>query len=241
MVTRQLSGKTIAITGASRGIGKETARQLQAAGANIIVGGRNEKDLLDLANASDVQGGAVLPVPLDVTDESSVQHFVDVSLEHFGKIDALVNCAGVGTFCDLLDSATEDFDQMVNVNLRGTYLTCKYVGRHMVERGSGHILNIVSIAGTTALPGCGGYSASKFGVLGLTRVLQAELRTKGVHVTAVLPGAVSSSFWDSIDPKPDLSSMIPVSVLAHHLVYILSQPAGGVIDEITIMPPLGIL
>jgi 3-oxoacyl-[acyl-carrier protein] reductase len=111
----------------------------------------------------------------------------------------------------------------------------------MVEQGSGHILNLVSIAGTTALPGCGGYSSSKFGLLGLTKVLQVELRQKGIQVTAVLPGAVSSDFWEKIDPKPDMTNMIPTETVAQHLVFLINQPPGAHIDEITIMPPLGIL
>jgi 3-oxoacyl-[acyl-carrier protein] reductase len=241
MDTKQLQGKTVVITGASRGIGKETAIQLGKMGANLILGSRNQKELHDLANQIYAEGGNILPVPLDVTDESSVQNLVNVSLEHFGSVDTLINCAGVGTFSSVLDLTTDDFDQMINVNLRGTYLTCKYFGKHMVEQGKGQIVNLVSIAGTTALPGCGGYSASKFGVLGFTRVLQAELRTNGVQVTAVLPGAVCSSFWDSIDPKPDLSAMIPTPVMAQHITYLLCQPKGAVIDEVTIMPPLGIL
>lgn len=241
MNVNQLQGKTVVITGASRGIGKEIAIQLGKLGANLILGSRNQKELHDVARRIDAEGGRILPVLLDVTDESSVRNIVNVSYEQFGSVDALINCAGVGIFSSIVDSTTDHFDQMINVNLRGTYLTCKYFGKHMVEQGKGHIVNLVSIAGTTALPGCGGYSASKFGVLGFTRVLQAELRTKGVSVTAVLPGAVSSSFWNSIDLKPDLSAMIPTSVMAQHIVYILCQPKGATIDEITIMPPLGIL
>jgi 3-oxoacyl-[acyl-carrier protein] reductase len=130
---------------------------------------------------------------------------------------------------------------MMNVNLRGTFLCCKYFGQHMLLNNAGKIINVVSIAGTTALPGCGGYSASKFGVLGLTKVLQAELRGKGVTATAVLPGAVATSFWDGMEHKPDVSKMIPTQTLAKHIVYILCQPEGAVIDEITIMPPKGIL
>jgi 3-oxoacyl-[acyl-carrier protein] reductase len=111
----------------------------------------------------------------------------------------------------------------------------------MAQNQSGHIVNIVSIAGSTALPGGGGYSASKFGVLGLSRVLQVELRRSGVQVTSVLPGAVNSPFWDEIEPKPDLTSMIPLPTLAEHIVYLLSAHVGAFVDEITIMPPLGIL
>lgn len=233
MVTdANLSGKTIVITGASKGIGKETATLLMNQGANLVLGSRNNKHLLS---------GNVLELPLDVTDENSVKDFFEIAIRQFNTIDVLINCAGVGMFESLLDSKTEDFDQMLNVNLRGTYLTCKYFGKKMFDQGKGHIINIVSLAGTTALPGCGGYSASKFGLMGLTKVLQAELRQKGIQVTSVIPGAIASSFWDKIEPKPDFSDMIPTEIVAEHLVSIINQPPGAYIDEITIMPPLGIL
>lgn len=228
----RLAGKTIAITGSSKGIGKETASLLEKLGANLVLGSRSNHERLT---------EHVLELPLDVTKESSVQRFFDQAVNQFGTVDVLINSAGVGTFSNVLDSSTNDFDQMIAVNLRGTYLTCKYFGKHMVEQGKGQIINLVSIAGTTALPGCGGYSASKFGVLGLTKVLQAELRQKGVQVTAVLPGAVKSSFWENIDPKPDMSNMIPTEVIAKHLLYLICQPSGAFVDEMTIMPPLGIL
>jgi 3-oxoacyl-[acyl-carrier protein] reductase len=227
-----LKGKNIAITGASKGIGKETARLLKELGANLVLGSRSSKEIVS---------ENVLEMFLDVTNEESVKGFCERAINHFGTIDILINSAGVGTFSSVIDSSVQDFDQMMNVNLRGTYLTCKHFGKHMVEESNGHILNLVSIVGTTALSGCGGYSASKFGVLGLTRVLQVELRQKGVQVTAVLPGAVNSEFWEHIEPKPDTSNMIPVETVANHIIYIINQPAGAYIDEITIMPPRGIL
>jgi 3-oxoacyl-[acyl-carrier protein] reductase len=235
----ELKGRTIAITGASRGIGKETAKLLARYGANLILGSRNEADLNDPSFQS--VPDQILTTSLDVTDERSVEHFTQKGIARYGKVDALINCAGVGVFSSVLESETEDFDRMVSVNLRGAYLCCKHMARHMVPRGAGKIINIVSIAGTTALAGCGGYSASKFGLLGLTKVLQVELRGKGVQVTSVLPGAVNSSFWDGMDPKPDLSGMIPIDSMARHLIYLLCLPKDNVIDEITIMPPLGIL
>ncbi|EXX89489.1 3-oxoacyl-ACP reductase [Paenibacillus darwinianus] len=234
----QLKGKTIAITGASRGIGKETARLLAGLGANLALGARNTDELDEAASQLDTE---VLTLPLDVTDEESVRSFAEEAVSKFKKIDGLINSAGTGVFESLITMAADDFDRMIAVNLTGTFLSCKWFGQHMVRNGAGKMINVVSIAGTTALPGCGGYSASKFGVLGLTRVLQAELRDKGIQVTAVLPGAAATSFWNGIDPKPDMSKMIPVESLAKHLVYLLCQPAGSVVDEITIMPPLGIL
>jgi 3-oxoacyl-[acyl-carrier protein] reductase len=234
----QLKGKTIAITGATKGIGRETAKLLDQLGANLVLGARSEGDLRSFASELQTKP---LALTLDVSDEESVRQFAQEAISRFGKIDALVNSAGTGIFDSLLTLSTEDFDQMVSVNLRGTFLCCKYFGQHMVLSGEGKMLNMVSIAGTTALAGCGGYSASKFGVLGLTRVLQAELRDKGIQVTAVVPGAVATPFWDKLDQKPDLSNMIPAQSLAKHLIYLLCQPEGAVVDEITIMPPLGIL
>ncbi|WP_180954900.1 SDR family oxidoreductase [Bacillus sp. V3-13] len=228
----QLTGKTIVITGSSKGIGRTTASLLEQSGANLVLGSRSNQPFIR---------GNVLEIPLDVRSEQSVQSFYEKAVQQFGSIDVLINSAGVGMFESIIDSSTDDFEQMISVNLRGTYLTCKYFGKHMAMQGKGHILNLISIAGTTALPGCGGYSASKFGVLGLTRVLQAELRRQGVQVTAVLPGAVSSSFWETIEPTPDVSQMIPVETVAKHLLYLINQPSGAVVDEITIMPPHGIL
>ena len=215
-----------------KGLGKKLLLYFENLGANLILGSRSSKQ--------EVRNN-VLSFPLDVTDEKSVKAFYEGAIHHFGTVDVLINSAGVGMFASLLDSTTEDFDQMINVNLRGAYLTCKYFGQRMAKQGKGHILNLVSIAGTTALPGCGGYSASKFGLLGLTKVLQVELRQTGVQVTSVIPGSISSSFWDQIDPKPNLSDMIPTETVAQHLLYLINQPSGAFVDEITIMPPLGIL
>ncbi|WP_198510306.1 SDR family oxidoreductase [Bacillus solitudinis] len=229
---KQLAGKTIVITGSSKGIGKETALLFEKSGANLVLGSRSNKEEYK---------GNVLKLPLDVSDEQSIKEFYDSALIHFKTVDVVINNAGVGMFDSVISSSTEDFDRMISVNLRGTYLMCKYFGKHMAEQEKGHILNLVSIAGNTALAGCGGYSSSKFGALGLTKVLQSELRQKGVQVTAVLPGSVSSSFWENINPKPDMSKMIPIETVAKHLLYLVNQPPGTFIDEITIMPPFGIL
>ncbi|MED4601352.1 SDR family NAD(P)-dependent oxidoreductase [Paenibacillus validus] len=234
----QLQGKTVAITGASRGIGKETALLLSQLGANLVLGARHEAELKQAASQMNAN---TLAVPLDVTNEESVSRFAEEAISRFGTIDALINSAGTGVFESVLTMSSDDFDRMIAVNLKGTFLACQYFGRHMVENRAGKMINVVSVAGTTALPGCGGYSASKFGVLGLTRVLQAELRNKGIQVTAVLPGAVATPFWDRMELKPDASDMIPVQSLAKHLVYLLCQPEGSVVDEMTVMPPLGIL
>ncbi|WP_156291252.1 SDR family oxidoreductase [Oceanobacillus salinisoli] len=232
----QLKNKVIVITGASRGIGKATAEALHKWDVKLVLGARSVKKLSNEFNSENV-----LLIPLDVRDENSVQQFTEKAKEKFGRVDVLINTAGVGTFDSVLESKTEDFDDMLAVNLRGTYLTCKYFGRMMKEQQDGQILNFVSIAGTTALPGNGGYSASKFGVYGLTKVLQAELRREGIRITSVLPGSIDNSFWDDKDFDLDKSNMIPQDSIVEHISYLLCQPKNSVVDEITIMPPYGIL
>lgn len=232
----QIKGKVIVITGASRGIGRATANLLEKWDAKLVLGSRNITNLEMNLNSENV-----LTLQVDVRDEESVKHFVDKSIQVFGHVDVLINAAGIGMFASVLDSDTKDFDDMVAVNLRGTYLSCKYVGRQMKKQQDGQILNLVSIAGTTALAGGGGYSASKFGVMGLTKVLQAELRGEGIRITSVMPGAVDSTFWDDIELKPDRNKMVPVQSVAEHLAFLLCQSKRSVVDEITIMPPDGIL
>ncbi|MRG85044.1 SDR family oxidoreductase [Salinibacillus xinjiangensis] len=232
----QLKDKVVVIIGASRGIGRATATMLHEKGTKLVLGSRSTEEL-----QRQFVHETVLTLQLDVSDEESVKQFVTKCTERFGHIDVLINAAGFGTFAPILDSETKDFDHMMSVNLRGTYLSCKYFGQQMKKQQEGQILNLVSIAGSTALPGNGGYSASKFGVLGLTKVLQAELRREGIRITSVLPGSVDSSFWDKVDFDIDKKNMIPTQSIAEHIVFLLCQPKQSVVDEITIMPPMGIL
>lgn len=231
-----LHGKVVVITGASKGIGRATASLLSKSGVKLALGARGIMQISDDFNTENTY-----LFPLDVKDEKSVQGFVKGTLKRFGRIDCLINAAGVGSFSNILNSQTSEFDEMIAVNLRGTYLTCKYIARIMKEQREGQIINLVSIAGTVAMPGNGAYSSSKFGVYGLTKVLQAELRHEGINTTAVLPGSIDNSFWDDKDFALDKTKMIPEDSIVAHIVFLLCQPKNSVVDEITIMPPLGIL
>ncbi|WP_110929600.1 SDR family oxidoreductase [Bacillus massiliglaciei] len=235
---KRIKGKNIAITGATKGIGRAAALLLSELGANLLIGSRT---LQHSVNTSAELNTKKVEANLDVTDEASIKNFLISGLDELGSIDALINCAGYGNFESAFELSTEDFDRMISVNLRGTFLTCKHFGNHMIESKSGKILNIISIAGSNALAGCAGYSASKFGALGLSRVLQMEMRGTGVQLTSVLPGAVNTEFWDHMNQVPDRSKMIPPETIAEHLVYLLCQPDGATVDEVTIMPPMGVL
>ncbi|MFC7686964.1 SDR family oxidoreductase [Ureibacillus sp. GCM10028918] len=239
--SNSLTGKNIAITGATKGIGRATATLLSSLGANLLIGARNENELRELTSILSDNSVKVIYQHLNVEEENSIIEFLNLGITKLGKIEALINCAGYGSFNSFLETTTEEFDRMISVNLRGSFLTSRYFAQHMVENKSGQIININSIAGNTVLAGNAGYSASKFGLLGLTKVMQLELRKQGVYVTSILPGATNTAFWDHIDNYPDRSKMIPSETIAMNIVSILSQPDGAVVDEITITPPLGVL
>ncbi|MCM3390382.1 SDR family oxidoreductase [Ureibacillus chungkukjangi] len=239
--TNSLKGKNIAITGATKGIGRATAMLLSSLGANLLLGARDVIHLQDLTSSFSGSQSNVIVQYLNVEEEKSIMEFLNLGLSKLGKIDALVNCAGYGLFNSFLDLTTEEFDRMISVNLRGSFLTSKHFANHMVRNKRGQIININSIAGNIVLEGNSGYSASKFGLLGLTKVMQLELRKQGVFVTSILPGSTNTSFWDHIDNHPDKSKMIPQEVIAMNIASVLCQPEGAVVEEITITPPLGVL
>jgi 3-oxoacyl-[acyl-carrier protein] reductase len=170
-----------------------------------------------------------------------VQRLITTAHNHFGHLDILVTSAGGATFGPLIESRTEDWDMMINVNLRGIYLCGKYALAVMIPQGRGHILNVLSIASQTILPGSAGYTASKFGALGLTKVMAAEVRALGIKVTAVIPGAVDTPLWDKSGGTLDRGKMLSATDVAAVILSVITQPPSIYTDEIVLMPPLGIL
>jgi NAD(P)-dependent dehydrogenase (short-subunit alcohol dehydrogenase family) len=173
-----LGGQVALVTGASRGIGHDLARALAHAGADVVAGART---------LSEFEDERIHPVELDVRSRASVDAAVAAAIERFGKLDVLVNNAGLGTNHDALDATEEEWDDLMEVNLKGTFLACQAAGRHMVERGFGRIVNMSSQAGHVGIARHAAYCASKGGVEQLTRVLALEWSPHGVTVNAVAP------------------------------------------------------
>jgi 3alpha(or 20beta)-hydroxysteroid dehydrogenase len=188
-MTGELSGKIALVTGAARGIGEATARRMTQLGARVVLG----DVLLEQATAVAAEiGKAAFAVRLDVTKEADWVEALRAARERFGPVNVLVNNAGVLLTTAVIDTTDEQFDRVVGVNLRGTFLGIRTVGRDMASRGSGVIVNIGSVVATTPVETLGVYAATKGAIASLTKVAAMELGPKGVRVCVVRPGSIAT-------------------------------------------------
>ena len=240
-----LDGKLVLVTGASKGIGKATATAFAAAGAKVVLAARTRKTLEQVADDLSVGGvsnpDSILAVPTDVTDADAVQRLIERTLDVYQRVDILVNNAGIGHFGPVVDFAPDDWDTVLNSNLKAIYLCAKYALPSMLTQGGGQIINVLSIAAKVAFEASAAYCAAKAGALALTKVLASEVRQQNVRVTAVLPGSVHTPFWDDVPQHPDFDQMLKPEHVADTIISICQQPPGMVTEEIVVMPPLGIL
>ena len=192
-------GKTIVITGASSGLGKEVARQLAKDGANLVLAARRTGLIEALASEL---GPNAIAVTMDVSREADVAWLFEEALISFGKIDVWINNAGVGVIGPFTDIPLEDLERMVEVNVKGTLNGSHFALRHFKEIGSGTLINIGSVASDVAYPYFTGYSASKHAVLGFSSVLNEEMKLEGyrnIHICSVLPWATDTPWFEHAD------------------------------------------
>ena len=237
----KLDGKVVVITGASKGIGKAIASAFAAAGAKIVLAARTQETLEQVAEDLKESGAEALAVPTDVTDVDAVQRLIKRTRDVYQRVDILVNNAGVGHFGPVVDFTPDDWDMVLNSNLKAVYLCAKYALPPMLAQGSGQIINVLSIAAKVPFEASAAYCAAKAGALALTKVLASEVRQQNIRVTAVLPGSVRTPFWDDIPEHPDFEQMLKPEHVAHTVISVCQQPIGMVTEEIIVMPPLGIL
>jgi len=193
-------GKTAVVTGAARGIGLEVARQLAEGGATVVLVDVLEDQLKEAA--ANLPGAKdVLTFAVDVTDEAAVERLFDDVIEKTGRIDILVNNAGITRDDLLLRMDADEWDLVMAVNLKGTFLMTKHASRHMVRRKSGRIVNMASVSGLVGNPGQANYSASKAGVVGFTRTVARELARKNVCCNAVAPGFIDTQMTRVLPEK----------------------------------------
>lgn len=236
-----LDGKVAVITGGSKGIGKAIAFGLAAAGAKVVLAARTRETLEQVTADLRESGAEALAVPTDVADASAVGRLVERTLNVYQSLDILVNNAGIGRFGMIVDFVPDDWDTVIDSNLKGIYLCTKSALSPMLAQGSGQIINVLSISAKVPFEASSAYCAAKAGALAFTKVLASEVRQQNIRVTAVLPGSVDTPFWAEIPQHPDFEQMLKPEHVAGTVVSVCQQPLGMVTEEVVVMPPLGIL
>lgn len=194
----RLRGKTVIVTGASSGIGRETAREFAAAGSNVVLIARNETALRELAARLSSGGARVLPAPADVRDEQAVNEAVERAAGEFGTVDVLVNNAGLGLAATISEGSLSNMRYLLDVNLFGPVYGVRAVVPHMRRQGAGAIVNVSSVASRIVSPYNGFYSATKAAMNAITDALRLELEADGIAVTAVYPGFTVTRFHENV-------------------------------------------
>lgn len=186
-----LTGKVAIVTGSTKGIGRAIAERLVNEGANVVVSARTGPDV---ANAAGHLGDNAIGIACDVSDPTSCQRLVDETVDRLGRIDVLVNNAGMGIFKSISEMTIEEWRHQIDVNLGGVFYCSKAALPHLSASGDGYIINIGSLASRNTFSGGTGYNASKFGLLGMTEAMMLDVRYDGVRVSIVMPGSVNTHF-----------------------------------------------
>lgn len=233
---KRLEGQVAIITGASRGIGPAIAEALSDEGASVVLAARSADELFQVAEHITGKGGQVLVVPTDVSVEEQVVGLIAQTLDGMGRLDLVVNNAGVGVFGRLVDSTTEDWNWVMAITLKGAYLVAREAVKAMLPRGGGLIINVGSDLSYRTSAECGVYGTAKYGVGALTEVVNKEYRTQGIRCTGLYPGMIDTYFAGSEKGAEYKKEWLKDTDLANAVLYIATQPKHVRIDEIRMHP-----
>jgi 3-oxoacyl-[acyl-carrier protein] reductase len=232
----ELVGRVAVVTGAARGIGDAIARKLAAMGAAVVLTARDLQQLERVRQAIESAGGQALSVACDLTDAEAVAALGRHVQQTFGRCDILVNNAGIGiTGKPLHETTLEEWERQMHTNLRGPFLTIKAFAPMMIAAQSGHIVNVSSLAGKNPLPNGAAYSASKWGLNGLTYSVAEELRSHNVRVSVVAPGSVNTGFGSGSSGKNAGLKLQPADV-AHVVAMLVTQTPQSFVSEVLMRP-----
>ena len=234
-----LTGKVALVTGASRGIGRVTALTLAEQGADVVVCARSAELLTEVASQIEALGRRALAVTADVAKTADIENLLEKALATFGRVDILVNNAGITRDGLLMRMKDEDWDSVLDTNLKSAFLLSRALAKVMSKQRYGRIINISSVVGEIGNPGQANYAASKAGLLGLTKSVARELARRNVTVNAVTPGFIETEMTDALgeNARQELLSKIPLGRLgqaedvAHAVLYLASDHAGYVTGQ----------
>ncbi|AMO53300.1 TPA: SDR family oxidoreductase [Staphylococcus aureus] len=227
-----LTDKVAVVTGAGSGIGEAIATLLHEEGAKVVLAGRNKEKLQNVANQ--LSQDNVKVVPTDVTNKEEVDELIKIAQETFGRLDIVINSAGQMLSSKITDYQVDEWDSMIDVNIKGTLYTAQAALPTMLEQSSGHLINIASISGFEVTKISTIYSATKVAVHTITQGLEKELAKTGVKVTSISPGMVDTAITAAYNPS-DRKKLDPQDI-AEAVLYALTQPSHVNVNEITVRP-----
>ena len=238
-----IDGKVVVITGASSGLGEATARLLSAEGATVVLGARRLDRLQSLADELTGRGGKALAVTTDVTRRNQVQQLVDAAVQTYRRIDVMLNNAGLMPQAPLERFKVDEWDRMIDVNLKGVLYGIAAALPHMQRQKAGHIINVSSVAGHKVGPGFAVYAATKHAVRALSEGLRQEVKPYNIRTTVISPGAVATELPNSVT-EPDIAEnvrkmyqiAIPAESFARAVAFAMSQPEEVDVNEILFRP-----
>lgn len=239
-----IEGKVVVITGASSGLGEATARYLSAQGATVVLGARRVDRIQSLADELTRNGGKAIALATDVTRHQDVKALVDAAVQTYGRVDVLINNAGLMPHSPLERLKIDDWNQTIDVNIKGVLYGIAAALPYMKQQKSGQIINVSSVAGRTVRPGAAVYAATKAAVLMLSEGLRQEVKPYDIRTTVISPGAVATELPNSVT-EPDVAGFIhkfyeqyaiPAESFARAVAFAISQPPEVDVNEILFRP-----
>lgn len=231
-----VNGKVIVVTGGGQGLGAAICRTLAEDGATVIPVDVKPENLEIISQEIKSSGGNIQGYQMNVADQKNVEEVINQIIEKHGRIDAVINNAGIDYTMAIDEISCDQFNQVINVNLVGPFNVSKAVFDHMKKNGSGHIVNIASTASKRAWPNASAYHASKWGLLGLSHALHAELRKDKIKVTAIVAGGMQTPFILERFPDTPLDVLQDPKNVADTVKFVLSMPEASVIPEVMVVP-----
>jgi len=231
---KRLTGKIAIVTGSSSGIGKAIALRFAEEGARVVIAARRLPLCEQVAAQIRERGGEAIVIQTDVSEEAQVDRLIVETARQCGRLDILVNNAGIGGGGRLADTSTSTFDRVINTNLRGTFFCCRAGFRQMLNNGGGTIINMSSVAGVDAWAGTGTYSASKHGIMALTKALADEGRPHKIKACAICPGAVADELVDASPEDIERSQKISPFDVAETAVYLAKVGPNTIVHRVVV-------
>jgi len=243
-MSNNIKGKVVVITGASSGLGEATARLLSAEGATVVLGARRVERLKLLADELTANGGKALAVATDVTHHDQVKKLVDSAVQKYGRVDVMINNAGLMPHSPLERLKVDDWDRAIDVNIKGVLYGIAAALPYMKQQKAGHIINVSSVAGHKVTPNGAVYCATKHAVRVISEGLRTEVKPYNIRTTIISPGAVATELPDSVT-EPDIAERvhkfykdvaIPADSFARAVAFAMSQPDDVDVNEILFRP-----